>query len=84
MTSETVINAIFGHVENSFFVFTVQVSTEVFRAVSDYNEKKQEKQKKFTTCLRNRSKEGRGQGNISQSFQIGKGFALMEICVFIK
>lgn len=46
MTSETVINAIFGHVENSFFVFTVQVSTEVFRAVSDYNEKKQEKQKK--------------------------------------
>lgn len=82
MTSETVINAIFGHVENS--VFTVQVSTEVFRAVSDYNEKKQEKQKKFTTCLRNRSKEGRGQGNITQSFQIGKGFALMEICVFIK
>lgn len=82
MTSETVINAIFGHVENS--VFTVQVSTEVFRAVSDYNEKKQEKQKKFTTCLRNRSKEGRGQGRISQSFQIGKGFALMEICVFIK
>lgn len=82
MTSETVINAIFGHVENS--VFTVQVSTEVFRAVSDYNEKKQEKQKKFTTCLRNRSKEGRGQGSISQSFQIGKGSALMEICVFIK
>ena len=32
-------------------------------------------------CLRNGSKEGKGQGNINQSFQVGKRFALIEIFV---
>lgn len=54
----------------------------VLREVWDYNEEKQEKQKtKCTVCLRNGSKEGKGQGNIHQSFQVGKGFALIEIFV---
>ena len=31
--------------------------------------------------LRNRSKEGKDQRNIPQSFQVGKGFAVIEIFV---
>lgn len=70
------------HVKNNLSVFTVEVSTRVLREVWDYNEEKQEKQKtKCTVCLRNGSKEGKGQGNIHQSFQVGKGFALIEIFV---
>ena len=31
--------------------------------------------------LRNKSKEGKDQRNITQSFQVGKGFAVIEIFV---
>lgn len=62
--------------------FTVQVLARVFREVSDYNEQKQEKQtNEKIHFLRNRSKEGKDQRNITQSFQVGKGFAVIEIFV---
>ena len=62
--------------------FTVQVLARVFREVSYYNEQKQEKQtNEKIHFLRNRSKEGKDQRNITQSFQVGKGFAVIEIFV---
>ena len=46
------------------------------------NRNKEKKQtKKCTVFLRNRSKEGKDQRNIPQSFQVGKGFAVIEIFV---
>lgn len=90
MTSGKVINGCSRHVKNNLSLpfrsqleFTVQVLTRVFRQVWDYNEEKQEKQtnKKCTVFLRNRSKEGKDQRNITQSFQVGKGFAVVEIFV---
>lgn len=43
--------------------------------------KKNKQTKKCTVFLRNRSKEGKDQRNITQCFQVGKGFAVIEIFV---
>lgn len=91
MTSGKVINEFSRHFKNNLSIlpfrsqlgFTVQVWARVFREVKIIMKinKKNKQTKKCTVFLRNRSKEGKDQRNIIQCFQVGKGFAVIEIFV---